>query len=85
MNSTAKSGLDFQDLARGGERNYSCSFLVNLDCDLLALASPDRPFLGAAGEVLAAHATRILDQLTSRSPPFTVGLCVSGCRLPPCT
>ena len=67
MNPAAKSGLDFQELARGGEilllllslftfsshpltvvmnlssqiflfvgeRNYSCSFLVNLDSDLL--------------------------------------------------
>ena len=54
MNSTAKSGLDFQDLARGGERNYSCSFLVNLDSDLLALANPQRSFLGLAEEVLPA-------------------------------
>ena len=70
MNSTAKSGLDFQDLARGGERNYSCSFLINLDCDLLALAAPDKSFLGLCGDILASHCTRILDQLTSRWNPI---------------
>jgi len=67
MNSTTKSGLEFHDLARGGERNYCCSYLVSLDCDLLSLACPDRSFLSMAGDVLAGHCTRILDQLSSRS------------------
>jgi len=67
MNPAAKSGLDFQELARGGERNYSCSFLVNLDSDLLSLAHPERSFLDVSGSILTSHSTRILDQLSARS------------------
>ena len=66
MNSNTKSGLDFQDLARGGERNYSCSFLVNLDPDLMLLTNPEGNFLDMARDVLIAHTRRIMDQITSR-------------------
>jgi hypothetical protein len=66
MNSNAKSGLDFQDLARGGERNYSCSFLVNLDADLMGLSNPRGNFLDLARDVLVAHTERIIDQISSR-------------------
>ena len=40
MTAKTQTGLDFQDLAKGGERNYSCSFLVNLDPDLMSLTNP---------------------------------------------
>ena len=66
MNSNAKTGLDFQDLARGGERNYSCSFLVNLDADLMGLSNPQGNFLDLARDVLVAHTERIIDQISSR-------------------
>ena len=66
MNSNTKSGLDFQDLARGGERNYSCSFLVNLDADLMALTNPQGNFLDLSRDVLVAHTERIIDQISSR-------------------
>ena len=66
MNSNTKSGLDFHDLARGGERNYSCSFLVNLDADLMGLSNPQVNFLDMARDVLVAHTERIIDQISSR-------------------
>ena len=66
MNSNPKSGLDFHDLARGGERNYSCSFLVNLDADLMGLSNPQGNFLDLARDVLVAHTERIIDQISSR-------------------
>ena len=66
MNSNNKSGLDFQDLARGGERNYSCSFLVNLDADFMGLTNPQGNFLDLARDVLVAHTERIIDQISSR-------------------
>ena len=66
MNSNAKTGLDFQDLARGGERNYSCSFIVNLDADLMGLSNPQGNFLDLARDVLVAHTERIIDQISSR-------------------
>ena len=66
MNSSTKSGLNFQDMARGGERNYSCSFLVNLDADLMGLSNPQGNFLDLARDVLVAHTERIIDQLSSR-------------------
>ena len=66
MNSNAKAGLDFQDLARGGERNYSCSFLVNLDCDLLSLCNLQGSFLDMARNVLVGHTNRVLEQITTR-------------------
>ena len=66
MNPTTKSGLDFQDLARGGERNYSCSFLVNLDADLMTLTNPRGNFLDLSRDVLIAHTERIVEQICSR-------------------
>ena len=35
------SGMDFFALARGGERSYSTSFLINLDPDLLTLCAAE--------------------------------------------
>ena len=32
-----RGGLDFNALARGGEKSYSTSYLINLDPDLLTL------------------------------------------------
>ena len=66
MNPSTKSGLDFHDLARGGERNYSCSFLVNLDADLLSLSNPEGSFLDLSRDVLIAHTERIVEQITTR-------------------
>ena len=34
-------GMDFFALARGGERSYSTSFLINLDPDLLTLCAAE--------------------------------------------
>ena len=66
MTAKTQTGLDFQDLAKGGERNYSCSFLVNLDPDLMALTNPRGNFLDKARDALAAHTTRIIEQIRQR-------------------
>ena len=66
MTAKTQTGLDFQDLAKGGERNYSCSFLVNLDPDLMSLTNPGGNFLDKARDALAAHTTRIIEQIRQR-------------------
>ena len=66
MTAKTQTGLDFQDLAKGGERNYSCSFLVNLDPDLMALTNPGGNFLDKARDALGAHTTRIIEQIRQR-------------------
>ena len=66
MTAKTQTGLDFQDLAKGGERNYSCSFLVNLDPDLMSLTNPGGSFLDKARDALAAHTTRIIEQIRQR-------------------
>ena len=67
MTAKTQTGLDFQDLAKGGERNYSCSFLVNLDPDLIFLSNPaGGNFLDQARNVLAGHTTRVIDQIVQR-------------------
>ena len=66
MTAKVQTGLDFQDLARGGERNYSCSFLVNLDPDLLMLTNPSGNFVDQARNVLAGHTARIIEQIKER-------------------
>jgi len=45
MTAKTHTGLDFQDLAKGGERNYSCSYLVNLDPDLIFLTNTGGNFI----------------------------------------
>ena len=58
-NSVHRGGLDFYTLARGGERSYSCSFLVNLDPDLLSLCSrEDASALDLARDALISHTKR---------------------------
>jgi len=55
-----RGGLDFYTLARGLEKSYSCSFLVNLDPDLLSLCSrEDATTLDLARDALVSHARRI--------------------------
>ena len=66
MISKTQTGLDFQDLAKGGERNYSCSYLVNLDPDLIFLTNNGGNFLDEARKVLAGHTTRIINQIVQR-------------------
>ena len=66
MISKTQTGLDFQDLAKGGERNYSCSYLVNLDPDLIFLTNNGGNFLDQARNVLAAHTTRVINQIVQR-------------------
>ena len=66
MTAKVHTGLDFQDLARGGERNYSCSYLVNLDPDLLMLTNPAGNYVDQARHVLAGHTSRIIEQIKER-------------------
>ena len=66
MTAKVQTGLDFHDLARGGERNYSCSFLVNLDPDLLMLTNPSGNIVDQARHVLAGHTARIIEQIKER-------------------
>ena len=66
MTAKAQTGLDFQELARGGERSYSCSYLVSLDPDLMALTNPRGNYLDQARDALAGHTTRIMEQIKQR-------------------
>ena len=66
MTAKTHTGLDFQDLAKGGERNYSCSYLVNLDPDLMFLTNTDANFLDQARTVVAGHTSRVIDQIVQR-------------------
>ena len=68
-NSVHRGGLDFYTLARGGERAYSCSFLVNLDPDLLSLCSrEDATTLDLARDALCSHTKRCVWIKRRRSP-----------------
>ena len=63
-----RGGLDFYTLARGAERSYSCSFLVNLDPDLLTLCSrEDATTLDLARDALIAHTKRIFKFISLKS------------------
>lgn len=65
---THRGGLDFYTLARGGERSYSCSFLVNLDPDLLSLCSrEDATPLDLARDALISHTKRIFKFIQMKS------------------
>ena len=66
MTAKTHTGLDFQDLARGGERNYCCSYLVNLDPDLMSLTNQSANLLDQARDALAAHTARIVEQIAQR-------------------
>ena len=66
MTAKTHTGLDFQDLAKGGERNYSCSYLVNLDPDLMFLTNTEANFLDQARTVVAGHTSRVIDQIVQR-------------------
>jgi len=65
--SATRAGMDFSDLSRGGERNYSCSYLVNLDPDVLKLALPEESYIDTSRNILIQHVLRIMDQLATRS------------------
>jgi hypothetical protein len=56
-----RGGLDFTALARGGERSYSTSFLVNLDPDLLALCGMSA--FDMSVDALVGHTKRIFQQV----------------------
>ena len=63
-----RGGLDFFALARGSERSYSTSFLINLDPDLMALAAPAH--LSTYDLYMAAiigHTQRIFSLIQSKS------------------
>ena len=66
-----RGGMDFFALARGGERSYSTSFLINLDPDLLALCSPALPENDSAYDLsvaaLASHTQRIFRLIQAKS------------------
>ena len=63
-----RGGLDFNILARGNEKSYSTSFLVDLEPDLLTLCSTGKketPF-DLSKKVLVGHTKRIFKQLFNR-------------------
>jgi hypothetical protein len=63
-----RGGLDFFALARGGERSYSTSFLVNLDPDLLTLcAGDDRTAYDLSLDALIGYTSRIFKMITTKS------------------
>ena len=63
-----RGGLDFFALARGGERSYSTSFLVNLDPDLLSLCANDQySTYQLSLQALVGHTQRIFKMITAKS------------------
>ena len=63
-----RGGLDFFALARGGERSYSTSFLVNLDPDLLSLcASAESSTYQLCLQALSGHTQRIFKMIKGKS------------------
>lgn len=77
----SKTGLKFQDLTTGLERNFSCSFLINLDYDLMNLIMPDRNFIDVARDVLIGHTKRIFHQINSRSRRSITQFCFGSTHL----
>ena len=65
-NTPTNLGLKFSELAKGSERNISCSHMVNLDHDLISLIMPAKTFLDAARDILVGHTDRILSEVTKR-------------------
>ncbi|CAB4055533.1 unnamed protein product [Lepeophtheirus salmonis] len=66
--SSYRSGLDFYSLVRGMERSYSCTYLINLDADLLGLcADEDRNALDLARDALISHTNRIFSEIIEKS------------------
>ena len=64
-----RGGLDFNALARGGDKNYSTSFLINLEPDLLKLCAQgvkDTTF-DLSKRALINHTKRIMKHVQSRS------------------
>lgn len=63
-----RGGLDFNALARGGERSYSTSYLVNLDPDLLTLCAKEgETAYDLSLSALAGHTKRIFKMITTKS------------------
>ena len=63
-----RGGLDFFALARGGERSYSTSFLVNLDPDLLSLcANEASSTYELCLQALYGHTERIFKMIRAKS------------------
>ena len=63
-----RGGMDFFALARGGERSYSTSFLVNLDPDLLSLCgNQEQSAYDLSVAALASHTERIFKLIQAKS------------------
>ena len=66
-----RGGMDFYALARGGERSYSTSFLINLDPDLLSLCTTDSSQTNSTYQLcrqaLTAHTQRIFKMIKAKS------------------
>ena len=59
--------LKFDELAEGNVRGYCCSNNIVLDFDLLQLLDEESNILDQYRDILAAHATRILQTVEQRS------------------
>ena len=57
---------DTQDLFKSKDRNYSCSFLVNMDPSLMALISPGTNLVDSANNVLVGHSLDVLNRVAFR-------------------
>ena len=51
---------------QNGDRNYSCSYLVNLDHNLMKLLKPNINFVDSALKVLVGHAIDVLARVSER-------------------
>ena len=61
---------DTQDLFKSKDRNYSCSFLVNMDPSLMALISPGTNLVDSAKNVLVGHSLDVLNRVAFRLTCF---------------
>ena len=60
-----RGGLDFTALARGQEKNYSTSYLINLDPDLLSLCGVSA--FDMSVDALIGHTKRVFQQVIHAS------------------
>ena len=63
-----RGGIDFFALARGSERSYTTSFLINLDPDLLALcAGTEASAYDFSVTALIGHVKRVFELVQTKS------------------
>ena len=63
-----RGGMDFFALARGGERSYSTSFLINIDPDLLTLcAGESQSAFDLSLTGLIGHTNRVFRMIQGKS------------------